>query len=98
MRWRKPAIARTRLVGAYVAEWLQWGIFTHTPRLQPSAAERRKRPFAAPLWNRWSRPLRAISGPRQWMVGQARKRTFVADSGTCQSLVTSVRRAAPSPL
>jgi hypothetical protein len=27
-------------------QWPQWGIFTHTPRRQPSAAERRNLPFA----------------------------------------------------
>jgi hypothetical protein len=32
-----------------------------------------------------SRPSKAIPGPRPWMVGPARERTFVPDFGTCQS-------------
>src|SRR5204862_111170 len=49
-------------------------------------------------WNGEVRPLRAFLGPRPWMVGPARERTFVPGFGTCHRRLTPVRRAAPSRL
>jgi hypothetical protein len=49
-------------------------------RFHPFATARRIR------LNGSSRPVRAIFGPRPWIVGPARERTFVPDLGTCQPL------------
>ena len=48
-----------------------WGIFGHTPRGQPPAAERRKAALAGPQWNRRPDPQDTfLAAPSDRWVGQ----------------------------